>query len=108
MAPRRLRPRELDVLPLCLLPPCLRAPKPWRPCSAVRRSGNTALHMCVIHRQCEMYDFLVDFCDASDSVPNNQGLTPLVRARPLQRWAACAWRRMSRNLGGQQGCAQCS
>lgn len=47
--------------------------------------GNTALHLCVIHSQPDMYDFLVDYCAASDSVRNHQGLTPLVLAAHLGR-----------------------
>lgn len=45
--------------------------------------GNTALHMTVIHRQCDMYDFLVDYCGALEREPNNEGLTPLVLAAHL-------------------------
>jgi ankyrin repeat protein len=42
--------------------------------------GNTALHMCVIHDQADMYDFLVDYCAASEAVRNHGGLTPLCLA----------------------------
>jgi hypothetical protein len=42
--------------------------------------GNTALHMCVIHDQADMYDFLVDYCAASEAVRNHAGLTPLCLA----------------------------
>eukprot|EP00879_Flechtneria_rotunda_P024448 GHRR01025918.1.p1 GENE.GHRR01025918.1~~GHRR01025918.1.p1 ORF type:complete len:377 (+),score=86.35 GHRR01025918.1:244-1374(+) len=45
--------------------------------------GNTALHMCVIHNQADMYDFLVEYCAASDEVRNHAGLTPLVLAAQL-------------------------
>jgi len=34
--------------------------------------GNTALHMCVIHDQPDMYNFLVDYCAASDEVCRQQ------------------------------------
>ncbi|WIA39861.1 hypothetical protein OEZ86_013308 [Tetradesmus obliquus] len=45
--------------------------------------GNTALHMCVIHDQADMYDFLVDYCAASEAVRNHGGLTPLCLAAQL-------------------------
>eukprot|EP00882_Tetradesmus_deserticola_P006401 GHRQ01006733.1.p1 GENE.GHRQ01006733.1~~GHRQ01006733.1.p1 ORF type:complete len:268 (+),score=77.10 GHRQ01006733.1:331-1134(+) len=45
--------------------------------------GNTALHMCVIHDQADMYDFLVDYCAASEAVRNQGGLTPLCLAAQL-------------------------
>ncbi|KIY99828.1 Transient receptor potential cation channel subfamily V member 6 [Monoraphidium neglectum] len=47
--------------------------------------GNTALHMCVIHGQADMYDFLIEYCAASDAVRNYAGLTPLVLAAQLGR-----------------------
>ncbi|KAF8062894.1 TRPV6 [Scenedesmus sp. PABB004] len=49
--------------------------------------GNTALHLCVIHGQPDMYDFLVDYCAASDAVRNTAGLTPIVLAGQLGRTA---------------------
>ncbi|KAF6258835.1 hypothetical protein COO60DRAFT_1074230 [Scenedesmus sp. NREL 46B-D3] len=45
--------------------------------------GNTALHMCVIHDQAGMYDFLVDYCAASEAVRSQGGLTPLCLAAQL-------------------------
>jgi hypothetical protein len=45
--------------------------------------GNTALHMCVIHDQADMYDFLVDYCAASEAVRNHGGLTPLCLAAQI-------------------------
>ncbi|GBF97002.1 hypothetical protein Rsub_09799 [Raphidocelis subcapitata] len=49
--------------------------------------GNTALHMTVVHDQPDMFDFLVDYCAASDAVRNNAGLTPLVLAAHLGKMA---------------------
>ncbi len=46
-------------------------------------SGNPALHLCVVHGQQEMYDFLVEYCAASDRVVNLHGHTPLVLAAVL-------------------------
>jgi ankyrin repeat protein len=45
--------------------------------------GNTSLHMCVIHDQADMYDFLVDYCAASEAVRNHGGLTPLCLAAQI-------------------------
>jgi hypothetical protein len=47
--------------------------------------GNTALHMCVYHDQKDMYDFLIDYCGASEKVRNHAGLTPLVLAATLPK-----------------------
>jgi hypothetical protein len=41
--------------------------------------GNTALHMAVVHRQPDMYDFLVDFCGADDEVSSGRRGGSVVR-----------------------------
>lgn len=46
-------------------------------------SGNTALHMCIYHDQKDMYDFLVEYLCASESVRNVHGSTPIVLAAEL-------------------------
>lgn len=45
--------------------------------------GNTALHLCVVHDQIDMYDHLVEYCGASEHVRNNRGQTPLLLAASL-------------------------
>ena len=47
--------------------------------------GNAALHLCVHHGRADMYDFLVEYCAASEGVQNHAGLTPLVLAAQLGR-----------------------
>eukprot|EP00201_Polytomella_parva_P020198 CAMPEP_0175043104 /NCGR_PEP_ID=MMETSP0052_2-20121109/2973_1 /TAXON_ID=51329 ORGANISM="Polytomella parva, Strain SAG 63-3" /NCGR_SAMPLE_ID=MMETSP0052_2 /ASSEMBLY_ACC=CAM_ASM_000194 /LENGTH=456 /DNA_ID=CAMNT_0016306069 /DNA_START=224 /DNA_END=1591 /DNA_ORIENTATION=- len=43
-------------------------------------NGNTALHMCVLHDQMEMYDHLLECCGASELVENSHSQTPLMLA----------------------------
>jgi ankyrin repeat protein len=49
----------------------------------VTRSGNTALHLSVVHDQLDMYDHLVEGCGADEHVRNNRGATPLLLAASL-------------------------
>jgi ankyrin repeat protein len=39
--------------------------------------------MCVHHNQLDMFDHLLEYCGASDSVKNVEGFTPLVLAASL-------------------------
>ncbi|KAK3255961.1 hypothetical protein CYMTET_34882 [Cymbomonas tetramitiformis] len=47
------------------------------------RYGHFAVHMAVVHRNSQMYTFLVDQCGASQAVRNRSGYTPLELAARL-------------------------
>ena len=78
--------------------------------------GNTALHMCVYHDQKDMYDFLIDYCGASERVRNHAGLTALVLAATIgkedmfqhiynrRRRAFYAFGKVSLGRWGSRGC----
>ncbi len=56
----------------------------WCVCAcACACSGNTALHVAVVHEQLDMYDHLVEYCGAWEHVRNNRGATPLLLAASM-------------------------